>query len=56
MNTKNLAYWYLLIGAVYGLTERTIDLAKQGFTPLEIGTIAVIVFTLVCIICVRPYD
>lgn len=30
MNTKNLAYWYLLIGAIYGLTERTIDIAKQG--------------------------
>jgi hypothetical protein len=56
MNIKNLAYWYLLIGTSYGLTERTIDLAKQGFTPLEIGTIAVIVFTLVCIIFVRPYD
>jgi hypothetical protein len=56
MNIKNLAYWYLLIGASYGLTERTIDLAKQGFTPLEVGTIAVIVFTLVCIIFVRPYD
>lgn len=56
MNIKNLAYWYLLIGASYGLTERTIDIAKQGFTPMEVGTVAVIVFTLVCIISVRPYD